>query len=237
MTAKPPPLEPGEIELDRRLLIAGVLTIALIIAGVMSFGSRPAGTIVEPTPSASVTTTPPPATVAAIGPTSVACPSGWRGFVNPVHDYELCRPASWRIVQQGTVRGQLLASALRDIRLVDARALPWAPGADPLQVVAGAGSIDIQLIADATPDVISRRCEPTTARGAFTRCSFTASATGRPKADGPLRVVLASLTPGFSGDRVIIALVTTRSDAPPRTLRLADRVLDTLRRVPDAAML
>ena len=63
---------------------------------------------------------------------------------------ELTAPASWRIVQQGTVRGQLLTSALRDIRLVDARALPWTPGADPLKVVANARSIDIQLIADAT---------------------------------------------------------------------------------------
>lgn len=230
MHEPPPPKQPGEIEIDRRVLIAILAAVLLFIVAIMALDSRPAG---APAPSPAPTFTPPPPTVPVTARTSRGCPSGWSGFVNTAYGYELCRPNPWRFVEDRETTDRLLVSGLNEVRMVTAAALPWVSGADPLRVVLERNSLDVRIVAGAA----ARGCEPTEPLGDARSCSFRAKRDLRPDDRGEYQVMLASIAPSFPGDAPLFVVAVTTVVRAAQYRLLVERFVARVQRAPSRSSL
>ncbi|MFP5225365.1 MAG: hypothetical protein ACLGH3_07430 [Actinomycetota bacterium] len=223
-----PPKQPGEIELDRRILIAVLVAIGLLVAGLLALDSRPEGAVTpspEPTPS--------PQLIPVTAPTEQACPEGWEGFVNPAFLYELCRPSPWRVIYEGQPRARLPLGDLAEVRFVNPQALPWPTGSDPVQVVLERSSLDLRIVANQTP----KGCEPKQPLDGKLVCDYQANRSLSPDDQGSLQVMIVAVPVEAPGEPIIHAIAVMPTNQTAAYSSLLELVLSTLQRIsPDIAL-
>jgi hypothetical protein len=223
MTEQLPPKRPGEIEVDRRVLIAVLVGIALLITGFMALDSRPQGAV-EPSPEP----TPTPQLVPVSAQTSQGCADGWDGFVNPAFLYELCRPSPWRAIYEGEPRPRLPLGDLIEVRFVDAAALPWPTGIEPIKVVEERSSFDLRIVVGFTP----KGCEPQRPLDDKLLCEYQANRSLEPDERGNFHVTIAELPSEAPGEATLHAIGVTTLNRTGDYRSLLEQILISFKRVP-----